>query len=164
MLQKGGHDYKSVGIDSVTETHTYALMAEMASEAPNRKDPDQAQQQDYGKILVQMRRLLREFRDLPLHVFFTALSQDDVDPREGMVKKPSLFGKMADEISGIMDVVAYLSITDLGTKQAPDSHRVLVLRNYPKIRAKARTPWGAEGIPDEIVDPTVSKIFDALRY
>jgi phage nucleotide-binding protein len=158
------HPYKSVGIDSVTETQTYALMEILRQESPNRKDDDVLQQQDYGKALIQLRKLLRSFRDLEMHVFFTALAQDDADPREGLVKKPSLAGKMADEIPGIVDVVAYLSITDLGDKKAPDPHRVLILKNYPRIRAKSRTPHNDETIPDEIIDPTVEKLFTALKY
>lgn len=177
FLASGKHGYKSVGVDSISETHVFALLnlaaqrgglssgtkdlisGEVGNGTGDKYDPDQFQQQDYGKAKVQLMKLLRAFRDLPMHVFFTALSKDQLDTREGTVKVPALSGSLPDELPGIMDAVSYLA---LRTNEDGTVSRVLVLKNYPKIRTKVRTGWGQE-VPDEIEDPTLTKLMDALQ-
>lgn len=174
LLRSGKHEYKSVGVDSVSETHIFSLLTvaqqragatgsvlqgEITTDLNVRDDPDLLQQQDYGKSRIQMLRFLRAFRDLPIHVFFTATSMEETDVREGTIKKPAMSGSLRDELPAIVDVSAYLAV-----ETAPDQSvvaRHLILQNYPKIRAKVRTPWGVT-CPDEIADPTVTKLLDAL--
>lgn len=153
-------EYRSLGIDSISETHVFALLDILDKEGPQRRDPDLLQQGDYGKALVIMRRLLREFRDLDLHVFYTALSKDDVDPREGTVKKPSLSGALAEEVPGMMAISGYLAVTE---NDEGETIRSLLLQNYPKVRTKVRSAW-KEIAPDEIHEPSVTKILDALNF
>lgn len=157
-LRSGRHPYKSIGIDSISESHVMSLLSQL--DQRSRKVPDLLEQGDYGIALTQMRRLIRDFRDLPLHVFMTALAKDDVDPREGSVKKPALSGALADEAPGIFEVVGYLST---GVLDDGYLHRILVLQNYPKLRTKVRTPIDVVA-PNEIVDPTVTSILDALQF
>lgn len=156
FLEGGKHEYKSVGIDSISEAHLNALLGRL--DERQRKDPNALEQNDYGVALVMMRRLLRSFRDLPLHVFCTSLAKEEVDVREGLVKKPSMTGAMADEVLGIFESVSYLA---LGEDADKNVKRVLIMNPVPKIRAKTRVPIGVEP-PDQIVDPTVSKILDAI--
>lgn len=159
-LRSNGNEFKSVAIDSLTETLFFAQMHILQDEASRRREPDLIQQQDYLVSGVQLKRLVRRFRDLPLHAFFTASAQDIVDPREGLVKKPSLSGKLADDIPGTVDVSAYLALASDAEGRAV---RTLVLNNYPKIRSKCRTPWGVEA-PDDIDDPNVSNVLDLLGW
>lgn len=157
--------YKSVGIDSISETHIFALMAQLNSPEKNRRIPDLLEQGDYGIALVQMRKLLRSFRDLPIHFFATSLAKDDTDPKEGTIKKPALAGAMSDEAPGIFDVVAYLSLasyTPEGAQEA-ETHRLLIYQNYPKLRTKVRVPQNLVA-PNEVWDPTVGIILDTLGY
>ena len=160
LLASGDHSYKSVGLDSASETHIWALLQRITLDADRRRDPDLIEQGDYGAAMTQMRRLLREFRDLPLHVFYTAGSKDMDERGVGRVKVPSLAGQMADEIVHLMSVVGYLAKTET---EEGEPQRVLLLQNYPGFRTKARTPWGHEA-PDEIVDPTVTKLLDGLGF
>lgn len=158
-LQKGDHSYKSVGIDSISEVHVSALLARLNGRS--RRDPDALEQQDYGIALVQMRRLLRMFRDLPLHVFMTSLAKEDTDSREGLIKKPALSGAMADEVVGIFESVSYLALAEDPSTKAIS--RVLVMNSAPKIRAKTRVPLNVE-VPTMIEDPTISLVLDALGF
>lgn len=161
-LAKGAHPFKSVAIDSISETHWYALNNLLQNRPDDtRKVEDVSDQQEYGQALVQMRRLLREFRDLPMHVFYTAHAREELDPREGMVKKPSLAGKASNEVLGIVDVAGYLTFGKLGRGADAIEKRVLVLKNVPRIRAKTRTKWESAA-PDEIIEPTVTALFDAV--
>jgi hypothetical protein len=161
-LANDKHDYKSVGIDSISETHIFSLLNILRLEGPTRKDPDLLQQGDYGKALVLMRRFLRDFRDLPMHVFFTSLAKEDLDSREGMVKKPALAGALADEAPGMMGIVGYLALT---TDVEGNTMRTLLLKDYPRIRTKVRSSWAKhEEVPNEIDNPTVTALLDALQY
>lgn len=159
FLVKGDHHYKSIGLDSVSETYLSALYQILDREARSRKIPDMPQIQDYGEAGTQVRRLLRAFRDLPLHVFATSLVKEDDDVREGRVKKPALSGQLGDDVPGIFEVVGYLSLATQNTTEGPVNVRALVLQNYPKIRAKARAPRGIV-LPNEVIDPTVTSLLD----
>lgn len=161
-LRSGKTPYKSVGVDSVTETQVSTLLEILEKDKINRADPDQLAQQDWGIVLVRMRRIIRQYvKMLPMHVFMTALSKDDVVPRVGQVKSPSVQGQFAAELPGILDVVAYLALED--NQETGEMERILLLHGYPKFSVKARSPWGVV-VPTEIIDPTVSKLLDALGF
>lgn len=164
-LASGSSPYKSVALDSISEAHIMALLARLASDIKTRKDPDLVDQNDYGIALVQMRRFLRSFRDLPMHVFTSSTDKKDTDPREGMIIKPSLAGAMADEVQAIFDLVGYLSLATIKNEETDEEevHRVLLLQNYPKYRTKVRVPPSQE-CPDEIIDPTITSILDTLNF
>jgi hypothetical protein len=152
--------FKGTGVDSLSETHMGALLTILDENRGQRRDDDKLEIQDYGKAMIQVRKFARAFRDLPIHVFFTAHSKTETDPREGLITVPSLSGKLAHEIPGMMDVSAYLA---LATNEEGKTYRSLLLQNYAKIRTKVRAPWGIEP-PDEINNPTVTSILDALGY
>ena len=158
-LTKANTKYRSVGIDSISETQAGGLLAILEKDG-KRADPDQLAQADWGVILVQLRRFIRHFRDLPMHVFFTALARDVVEPRLGSVKAPLLQGAIADEMPGVVDVVAYMALDETDKE---DVQRVLLLHGFPKFKVKARAPWGVV-LPTEILDPTAGKLLDALGY
>lgn len=150
--------YKSLGIDSISETHIWALLDRIAEKGDSRKEPDLIEMGDYGVVSTQMRRMLREFRDLPMHVFYTAGAKEIEVRKEGKVRVPSLAGAMAEEIVHLMSVVGYLAKGE----EDGEEYRTLLLQNYAGFRTKARTRWGAVA-PDEIEDPTVTALFDALE-
>lgn len=158
------HDtkYKSIGIDSISEVE-FADLMEIIDDAKSRRQPkewDLIEQGDYGKGHVRLQRFVRQFRDLPYHVFITAGAQDAKEARVGMVKKPALTGKMADSIPSILDVVGYLA---MGTNtETNEVTRTLLLKNYPDFRTKIRTPWSLPDAPDEIEDPTITKLLNVL--
>ncbi len=159
LLASGDSGYNSCAIDSISETHKFALLDILRKEGPNRKDPDLLQQGDYGKATVQLRRLLREFRDLPMHVFFASHAKEVEIPREGRVRIPDMAGQMAEEVAGLMSVCGYLAQFE----EEGELHRTLLLHSFPKYRIKARTRWGQEA-PEELIDPTVTTLLDALGY
>jgi hypothetical protein len=99
-----------------------------------------------------------------MHGFYTAHHKEDADVKEGTIKTVNLAGKAAIEIPGLMSVVGYLALEDIeNEKGEPDVQRVLLLQNYAKIRIGVRAPWGTKA-PDEIVDPSITSILDALNY
>lgn len=153
-------EYRSVGIDSISEWHRWALLNLLDKESKARKDPDLLEFKDYNRASIQLRRVLRKFRDLDLHVFYSAHAKQVELPREGRVTLPDMAGQMAEEVAGLVSVSAYLALSE---GEDGDEERLLLLRNYRKYRIKARTPWGVE-VPDEIVEPTIGDILDTLGY
>lgn len=160
-VDENDEGFKSIALDSLSETHIFALMDLLEDGRPSReKNPDLIEQGDYGVALVQLRRLVRKLRDLPLHVFYTAHHKEDTDRKEGLITTVNLAGKAAIEIPGLMSFVGYLALSQ---DEEGETERVLLLQNYAKIRTGVRAAWGTE-IPDEIEDPTVTSILDALGY
>jgi phage nucleotide-binding protein len=153
--------YKTIVVDSISETHIFSLMGvveKSVQESDRRQNDLQIEQSDYGKSLLQMRKFLRSFRDLPYNIVFTAISKTEMVPGEGWVQKPFLFGQLADEVVGMFDVVAFLMHKDelesegkrkRSKKASPSNARVLILDNEPAIRLGTRRPMGVE-IPDVI--------------
>lgn len=156
---KEGEQYKSLGIDSISETHIFALLALLEGRAEEDKDPDLIEQGDYGKGSVQMRRFLREFRDLPLHVFYTSHAKEAEERGVGKIKVPSLAGQMAEEVVGLMSIVGYLARTE---DDDGEELRVLILKDQPKFRTKVRTGWDTTDCPSELDNPNVSDLLDAV--
>lgn len=165
LLSDPATKYKSVGLDSVSETQVGGLLAildEPGISKGGRPGPDTLEQSDWGTILVRMRRLIRHYKWLPMHVFMTALSKTDALPRIGQVLRPSLQGQFADDILGIPDVLAYLALDD-SEEEGQEPKRILLLHSNPRFMVKCRTPWGTT-VPSEIENPTVTKLLDALGY
>lgn len=160
-LAEGGYnDYKSLTVDSVSETHVGSLLhivdEEIKTDSRRKEAGDLVvEQQDYGRAMVWLRRFLRRFRDLPMHVFFTALPKTDIEGNEGYVHKPALFGQMANEIVGMFDVNAYLAIK-LKRQEDPKAKKVteniLYLQNQTGMRVKVRSPKGVI-VPNSVVLP-----------
>lgn len=159
MLQHPQSPFKSVGIDSVSETQVAGIMDIIKRGAGQGADPDQLGQPGWGLILMQMRRFVRDFKFLPMHTFMTALSKDEVMPKRGMVQVPAVQGAFMTELSGVPDIVAYLNKEEVDGQE----RRVLYLHGYPKFMIKARTPWGVS-VPTEIWDPTVTSVLDTFGY
>lgn len=163
LLSDPDTEYKAVGVDSISETQTGGLLKLLEDRAPEgkRATDDTLTQGDWGTILVQMRRFVRHFKDLPMTVAMTALAGEDLDKVEGRVKVPLLQGSFQNEAPGIFDVVAYLAKSE--NEETEEEERLLLLHGHPGFRVKVRAPMGTTP-PTEIVDPTMGKLLDALGY
>lgn len=165
FLAKGGHKYKSIGLDSISETHVMSLLARFTANPTRRRaSADSLDEGDYGDALVQMRKLIRSFRDLGMHFFCTALAKDDRDPRLGMVKKPALAGQFADEAVGIFETVAYMAKAEIEENDETVEVITLILGGYPKIKTKCRLPENIATPPNELMRPTVTMLLDVLGF
>lgn len=153
-----GEFYLSLGIDSISETHIWGLLSRLDEKGPSRNDPDLIEQGDYGVVSTQMRRLLREFRDLPMHVFYTSGVKDDEEKGVGKIKVPSLAGQASSEVVHLVGVCAYLA---KGEDEEGEEIRVLFF-DQKGYRTKVRTPWKKDP-PEPIDNPTMTSLLDALE-
>lgn len=175
FLVGDANPFNSVSIDNLTESHfasLYGIVDTLSRAKERRQKLDLAElsveESDYGKSLIQMRRFIRGFRDLDMHVFFTAQTHTSREPKEGLVRKPAAFGQLADELVGLFDITGFTTTADIPDDQdETKTHHghLLILQNYPGIRAKIRTPFRVTA-PDEIEfgdDNGVTLLFDALQ-
>jgi hypothetical protein len=154
-------EFRSVGVDSVSEWNRFNQLALLRKEEKQRKDPDLLEWKDYNRTSVQLRRVLRRLRDLEeRHIFLSCHAQSREEPRLGRITLPELTGQLAEEIAGLVSVVGYLA---LSSDEDGETERLLLLNNYPKYRVKARTSWN-QVVPDEIFDPDVTEILNTLGY
>lgn len=161
-LHRGQHGYKTVILDSLTEIqkfNMYQIMTDLVADKTDR-DLDVPSMREWGKNLEQMRRFVRAFRDLPMNAIFTALKKDDKNDRTGMVTtKPSLSGKLADEVAAFLDVVVYYYMKQVVVDGEKQDKRLLLTTKTETIIAKDRTGQ----LPAVIEDPSMQKLFDFVN-
>jgi hypothetical protein len=153
-------EYRSVGVDSISEWNRWAQLDMLRKEEKQRKDPDLIELKDYNRTGVQLRRVLRRLRDLELHVFLSAHAKQVEEPRLGRVTIPDMSGQLAEEVAGLVSVVGYLGLTE---GETGETERIMLLQGYPKYRTKARTPWNRKA-PSEVMQPDITEILDVLGY
>lgn len=165
-LHRGDHGYNTVIVDSLTECQKFNMYTIM-TELVNRKtdegkdvDPDIPSVREWGKNIEQMRKFVRAMRDLPIHTIFTALEQQKKDDKTGAVQvKPSLSGKLADEVAAFLDVVMYYYVKEVPTEGGESEiKRVLLTRRTAKHTAKDRSGK----LPTIIVDPTMKSLYNMM--
>lgn len=157
-LYEGNHGYSTLVIDSLTEVQKMSMdkvMRRLVEEHEDR-DADVPGIREWNINIEQTRKFVRAFRDLPVSTIFTALVKLDKNARTGATrKKPSLSGKVADEVAGFLDIVAYLYTKEIdGTNK-----RLLLCGSTEDTVAKDRT----DKLPQVIVDPTMSTIWNAVK-
>ena len=149
--------YKTVVIDSLTELQKVDMrdiMRELVLRRPDL-DPDVPGMREWGKSAEHVRRIVRGFRDLPVHTVFTALSQVERDENGVVTYYPSVPGKLKMEIPGFMDIVGYLS----STIENDETQRRIQFAKTRRVIAKDRT--GALG---DVVDfPTIPLLWNLIN-
>lgn len=153
-LYLGKHDYQTVIVDSLTEAQRMSMdqiMRKLVEENSDR-DPDVAGMREWNINIEQTRKFVRGFRDLPVNTIFTALVQTEQDKRTGGTKrKPSLSGKVKDEVAGFLDIVVYLY-----TKEIEQVNKRLLLCGATETTvAKDRT----NTLPNIIENPRMVDIW-----
>lgn len=157
LLDHGDLPYKSLLVDSLTEINYLNLreVVEYNYKKTQKGDGELAQLQDYGRSATQMRTIIRGFRDLDMHVIFSILAQDTKDDLTGQKEvKPSLTGKLSEEIPGMCDIMGYIAADQ------PNSARRMYFQPTQRFRAKDRSEGGKLG--EYIDDITLTVILDKL--
>lgn len=140
--------YKTVIVDSLTELQkldmrTVMKLAKKNSPNPDRVDEEVPDQRAWGKSGVRMSRIVRAYKDLPVHTIMTCLLATEQEKNEkggetDIVKLyyPSLPGKLRSELPGYFDVVGFLQ-----AQASVDGKivRSLQVAKTKKVIAKDRT-------------------------
>lgn len=162
---------KTVVIDNITELQTLTLESITTAEFANRKKKDKNYSvddvylEDYGVAGKRLARVLRGFRDLPLHVIYIAHKKDKMRKGTNTLEesKPNLTDKLCTAIMGYMDFVWYLYTADEAVGDEDhgyytETHRYLLTQPMNNYAAKTRGAEFAQRIGSVIKDPNMVQI------
>lgn len=165
--------YKDIGtvvIDNITELQALSLEGIVRGQLKDRMKKggtiDDIYIDDYGKSNTQLSRVLRGFRDLPMHVIYIAHKRDKMRKGTNTLEssRPSLTDKLCTAVMGYMDFVWYLYTVDEtveGTEElTTETHRYLLTQPYNGFIAKTRGSSFAERLGMTVRDPDLSEIMD----
>lgn len=155
-VKKGEGGYTTVVVDNISEAYQLAMqdvMAKVVAENPDR-DMDIPGLREYGKAGSQMRRWIRNLRDLDCHVILTGHEQAQTDDN-GNVRQYTIAmpGKLPNEIAGFVDMVLYIYTKQDKTEGV---YRNIQSQSAGKYIAKDRTGK----LPLILRDPTMKRIYD----
>lgn len=162
---------KTVVIDNITELQTLVLEGITTKEFANRRKKDknysidEVYLEDYGVSGKRLARILRGFRDLPMHVIYIAHKKDKMRKGTNVLEesKPNLTEKLCTAVMGYMDFVWYLYTADeqVGDEQTgyhSETHRYLLTQPMNNYAAKTRGSEFAQRIGPIIRDPNMVDI------
>jgi hypothetical protein len=154
--------YQTVIMDSLTEAEQYCMMQLLGVNDATKVDEEiqGAEWAEYKKQHTMVQRLIRNFRDLPLHVLFTSARAQVQDESKRLVFSPMMTGKLSGQVQGFMDMVGYLIMG-----QAADENSLPPRRMYisptTKYAAKARFSKYKKPFFD---NPTIGSIMVDVGY
>lgn len=164
-LKKGNHPYKAVAMDSCTDLQKLGLWEFVYGTNADKTflgsvlNVKGAEIQHWGKSHNQMTMLMRYFRDLRLHTFFTMMTMKLKDESTGKITLTvAMPGKQADELPGIPDIVGYIDLV----KTPAGFQRILKVQPDGKIECKDRTDSLGAGIILEPNGNNVTKMLDLI--
>lgn len=150
--------FTTISIDSLSNLHKRGL-AEV-TEREWKKNPTLtnryvAETEHHTENNEHIRRLVQQMCDLPQNIVLTAHKRL-IEPKNMPAKTfPDFSEKLANTISGMMDIVAYMYITEI------DGVEKRVLKFHPSSGIAAKCRWAA--FPDNMVDPTWMKVQEILN-
>ena len=148
--------FETFSIDTVSTLHKRGLEEvtdRVWKQNPRANNRYVAETEHHTENNEHIRRIIDQVGQMPKNVIFTAHART-VEPKSGPTKTfPDFSEKLANTISGMVDVVGYLYIKeDEGVLK-----RILRLKSDGSISAKNRI-----GLPFEIEDPTWDKIYSVF--
>jgi hypothetical protein len=169
-LKRGDHDYKTVALDTITgmaEICMNRVLRESVDRDPN-KDPKSPRRQDWGTMGQMMKEQLLRFRNLPMHVIFTAQERvigGDEDEEEDTMHVPDLSGKPRSVAMGAVGIIGriyqaeYRTVNKKTKKEASKWEDRLLLGPHEQFEGKDRT----NELGRVLRNPTMSKVIEAWQ-
>ena len=103
--------YKTVIVDSLSEIEQYCMAQLLGQEQMTKldEDPNAAEWKEYKQNNHMIARMVRQFRNLPMHVIFTCAESFIQDETKKQKFSPALSGKLSKQVQGFFDMVGYLA-------------------------------------------------------
>lgn len=166
-LMLPGHGFNTIVVDSLTELQKLSMdrimrrLVEEDADAVENVDGDLVPQiREWNINIEQTRKVVRKFRDLPVNTIFTALEHSDKNMMRGTTRrKPSLSGKVKDEVAAFLDIVVYLYTKERDVDGESKQQRMLLTGQTEDTVAKDRS----NRLPMVIPDPTMATIYGYLN-
>jgi len=150
--------FKTLVLDSGSELQTMSLEHNIAYRQRNSQKPDldEVDRRDYGRTGVQLKRILRKMRDLPINIIVTALPKETKDDLGNITSIGPLFTPSLQEpIMGIFDFVWYMYVDQ-------NENRQILTRDQGVYRAKTRGPKFREALGVNFENPTIPILYNLL--
>lgn len=167
FLKAGGHDYESVVLDTLTGMQNLC-MVQVLKESEDRdptKDPKTASQRDWGKLAQLMKEQLLNFRNLDMHVVFTAQERTyDNEEEERLERVPDLSPGSRATATACVDIIGRMYQKERRTAVKGGKERVkwetrMLVGPHDDYTTKDRT-----GVLGRIVvEPNIPEILEALN-
>ncbi len=155
VRERGPRKYRTVIIDSATEVEAYSFNQLLGVSWDTRIDleTDGAEWPEYKKNLAMMLRLIRQFRDLKMHVIITAGEKYIQDETKKFKYLPDLTGQLSKKCQGYFDMVGYYTMTVQGDEQVRKLHVIPSAKGKFDAKHRYRNFKGTE-----FVNPTIGGI------
>jgi hypothetical protein len=152
--------YRTGMVDSLTEVEQYCMNSLLGIDATTRMDEETATAEwaQYRQQHQMVQRMIRNFRDLPMHMLFTCHRTYVQDEAKRMLFSPGMTGKLSSQVQGFMDVVGYLQV---GTSAEPDKLPPRRLYVQPGKQYAAKCRFSAFKKP-YFEDPTMKSILQQV--
>jgi len=154
--------YRTVVLDTLDEMQDYCMKHIQGIDPQNTRlgaaysKPGWA---EYGEALDRMKAVVRNFRNLPMHVVMTCHQENKQDDNQRMYIAPLLVGKFATAVQAYFDFVAFYAARTIRTKDGTAVERRLYIEPGVNFDAKNRCN-ATRGWIDE---PTMTKILELMQ-
>ncbi len=172
---------RTLVVDNATEVQTVNLEEIVAdaiqagrNKVKNRdRTLDDVWQEDYGRSTVQLKRLFRFLRDLPINVVITAHAKrvyprmpegTDLTKVQPIAVMPSFTQKLGESVMGYMDFVWCLEqdTEEPAKGETKEVERFVVTTSKGLYRCKTRGPYFLEAIGDVVDNPYLPTLYDTF--
>ena len=129
--------FRTAIIDSLSEAESFSMYQLLGITDMTRLDEEVASPEwaEYKRNHSQILRMIRSYRDLPMHILMTAASTYTQDDQKRMLFTPAMTGKLSKQCQAFMDVVGYMFVAS--GEEGKKIH-VLQVQPSPRINAKCR--------------------------
>lgn len=165
-LESGNHPYKSVLIDTVTQLQELSQKFILEDEGK-----DFLSLQLRGKASELMKTWLMSYRDLPMHVGFTAqdrVSETDTEEEDQIMPEvgPAVSPGIAKTLNAMVKLILHTYIQEVITRKDGKIERKMEYRirtgPHQYYLTKVKKPKKAP-VPDYIMDPTFEDIISLMN-
>ena len=180
-LQSGDHPYESVAVDGLTGLQELCMKFVLGDEASRdaSRDPDMPSKQAWGKTGELMKTQIMNFRNLPMHVIFTALERksvigDDEDDDVEVFISPALSPSVAGTAERAVGMIGYLQTRNVVVRaRGEEGKKKSTTVRVPKTRllvapserylSKDRYHIGAPHVDEPNVTAIIQQIYGGRK-
>jgi phage nucleotide-binding protein len=147
MLKAGKHDYQVVGIDTITMLAVIGMKWVLGDEASRdaSRDPLMPDKRHWGKLGESLKNAIINFRNLPMHVIFTAQEKTTTledDESGGTIQEthPELSPSPRSTLLGAVDIAGRLYTREVTNKAGKKIiERRMLVGPHPRYVSKDRS-------------------------
>lgn len=131
--------YRTVIVDSLSEVEAYCMNQLLGIQDDTKLDEEAASAEwsEYKKQNSMILRLVRNFRNLPMHVLMSCSRQYVQNENKRFIYSPGLTGKLGSKVQGFMDLVGFLVLQKPESEES-EMKRKLYVHPVGNFDAKCR--------------------------